>query len=339
MKTIQFITFLFIGSLASFSQSSYQEKMGEAMQYYATCNSVDTYQKAALRFELVTNGAPEEWLPLYYYSQCYIMMAFSETSSSIALKDGYLSIATAGLDKLLKSHPNESEVHVLQGLHHIASLTVDPSNRGQKYSGLSRASIEKALSLEPNNPRAKQMSLSNKVGTASFFGQDLSPFCAEAQTQLAEWDNYISKGPFYPTWGKAQLEEILKNCAPSGDIATPISDENGVNLTVVIKGIKIHKGAIMAELIDEYGTQISASMVAVTNETCELEFNNIKPGTYAIQFYQDVNNNQKMDTNKYGKPLESYGFSNNARGFMGAPKFKKMKFDLKADKTIDLTVK
>ena len=45
-----------------------------------------------------------------------------------------------------------------------------------------------------------------------------------------------------------------------------------------------------------------------------------------------------MDTKIFGIPKEPYGFSNDATGFMGPPKFKDAKFTIEANKTITIKV-
>ena len=45
------------------------------------------------------------------------------------------------------------------------------------------------------------------------------------------------------------------------------------------------------------------------------------PGRYAIEIYQDVNSNQKMDMSWLGLPLEPYGFSRDAKPFLSKPDF------------------
>ena len=44
-------------------------------------------------------------------------------------------------------------------------------------------------------------------------------------------------------------------------------------------------------------------------------------GTYAIGIFHDANLNNRLDNYFFGVPKEQYGFSNNARGFMGPPSF------------------
>ena len=52
------------------------------------------------------------------------------------------------------------------------------------------------------------------------------------------------------------------------------------------------------------------------------------PGTYAIETYQDVNANDKMDQTLIGLPEEPYGFSRDARPFLSRPGFDAVKITL-----------
>ena len=64
----------------------------------------------------------------------------------------------------------------------------------------------------------------------------------------------------------------------------------------------------------------------------------IPKGIYTIGIFVDVNLNNKMDTNFVGIPKEQYGFSNNAKGFMGPPTFEAASFTVDGPTThkIDL---
>lgn len=54
----------------------------------------------------------------------------------------------------------------------------------------------------------------------------------------------------------------------------------------------------------------------------------VEPGDYAIAVYHDENGNGKMDKRVFGIPKEPYGFSNNFRPTMSAPKFSDCKFTI-----------
>jgi uncharacterized protein (DUF2141 family) len=57
------------------------------------------------------------------------------------------------------------------------------------------------------------------------------------------------------------------------------------------------------------------------------------PGIYAVACFHDENGNNKMDTNMFGIPKEGSVASNDAKGFMGPPKFQDAKFTLPAGPT------
>jgi len=76
----------------------------------------------------------------------------------------------------------------------------------------------------------------------------------------------------------------------------------------------------------------------IMNNSSTITFEDIPSGVYAISVFHDENDNGKMDTNFMGIPKEDYGCSNDASGFMGPPKWKDAKFELKTDKTITITL-
>lgn len=73
----------------------------------------------------------------------------------------------------------------------------------------------------------------------------------------------------------------------------------------------------------------SADVPAIAGETV-ITLRAIPPGTYAIQTFQDVNANDKMDTSWLGLPLEPFGFSEDATPFLSKPSFDDVKFTLAA---------
>jgi uncharacterized protein (DUF2141 family) len=73
----------------------------------------------------------------------------------------------------------------------------------------------------------------------------------------------------------------------------------------------------------------SADVPAVAGETV-VRLHDIPPGVYAIQAYQDVNANDRMDTSWIGLPLEPFGFSQDATPFLSKPSFGQVKITLVA---------
>lgn len=57
------------------------------------------------------------------------------------------------------------------------------------------------------------------------------------------------------------------------------------------------------------------------NRAAKVTLGSLPAGRYAIAVFQDITGDGKMHTNLIGMPAEPWGFSNDARGFMGPPRF------------------
>lgn len=123
---------------------------------------------------------------------------------------------------------------------------------------------------------------------------------------------------------------------------TSTNAQDNYNLTVSINGADNNKGRIMIAVYNESSHFLSKGYKYTTsklsNKGCEVNFNNLPEGTYAVSVFHDENDNGKLDSNFLGVPKEDYGCSNNAKGFMGPPKWKDAKFQLKANKQITITL-
>jgi uncharacterized protein (DUF2141 family) len=77
----------------------------------------------------------------------------------------------------------------------------------------------------------------------------------------------------------------------------------------------------------------------IVNQQVAVSFADLSSGKYAVKVFHDENNNGKMDTGMFGIPKEKYGFSNNVKVVMSAPKIEELLFDVSSDKTITINLK
>ncbi|MDP5107028.1 MAG: DUF2141 domain-containing protein [Polaribacter sp.] len=128
----------------------------------------------------------------------------------------------------------------------------------------------------------------------------------------------------------------------TGIFSIKAQENDTFNLTIEVKGIKKNEGKIFIAIYDSEASFLNKSSGIIANINDKKStgiFKGLKKGTYAVSLFHDENNNQKMDTKIFGIPKEPYGFSNNATGFMGPPKFKDAKFNLDSNKTITIHIK
>lgn len=120
-----------------------------------------------------------------------------------------------------------------------------------------------------------------------------------------------------------------------------VQQEDNFDIKVEVKNVKNDKGKMFFALYDNeedfLKKEIKGEIKEIKNNTCLITFKNVPPGTYAVSVFHDENDNGKMDVNGLGIPIEDFGCSNDAKGFMGPPKWKNAKFEL-SDKSKSLIV-
>ena len=107
-----------------------------------------------------------------------------------------------------------------------------------------------------------------------------------------------------------------------------------ISLEMEINNLESNKGLIYIRILDENENPVIVGKSPVINYSSEISFDSISAGKYAIQFFHDENENQKMDFNLIGIPKEKFGSSNDVKPILGPPKFEKMLFEIYEDKKI-----
>ena len=140
----------------------------------------------------------------------------------------------------------------------------------------------------------------------------------------------------------AALVAAMVVCASAAlaETAHPAGPAGGTADLVIHVGNVSPKGGIMrlgvydaAGYPDDKNPIASADVPATPGETV-ITLTGLAPGAYAIEAYQDVNSNDRMDKSWIGLPLEPYGFSRNARPVLSKPGFDRVRFTLAAGRNV-----
>ncbi|MHA7843746.1 MAG: DUF2141 domain-containing protein [Winogradskyella sp.] len=123
-------------------------------------------------------------------------------------------------------------------------------------------------------------------------------------------------------------------------MSTNIYAQETFKLTIQVENADSNDGQMFVSVYNKEANFLNTSYKGVkskiTNNGCVVTFEGLPEGTYAVSIFHDENDNGTLDSNFVGIPKEDYGCSNDARGFMGPPKWEDAKFDLKTDKTITI---
>ena len=105
-------------------------------------------------------------------------------------------------------------------------------------------------------------------------------------------------------------------------------------LVIHVQGVSPKGGTLRLGLYDEVrypdndATPVASADVKAEMGETVITLTIVPPGIYAIETFQDINSNHKMDTSWFGFPLEPFGFSRDAQPHFSKPRFSAVKFEL-----------
>ena len=205
MKTIITAIVLFVCSLLT-AQTQYEQGMAKAMQLWGAGNNTE----AIATFERIASVEKTNYLPNYY-------IAFINTIATFGTKDkekaaALITKAQDALDNATLISPNNPEIMVVQAMLYTAILVQDPMTNGQKYSALAIEQYNKALIIDPKNPRAVFSKAEFEIGGAKYWGTDTKPMCDAIAKSIELFANFKPESQFHPNWGADRAQKALENC-------------------------------------------------------------------------------------------------------------------------------
>jgi len=208
MKTLFIILVLVSLSFTGSANDTYEKAMTQSIEKLFQAQSIPEYVEVANQFERISNIEKSEWLPLYYASYAYIMISFQEPEN--AKKDQFLDQAQKYLDQAMVIEPGESELYMLQGFLYPSRITIDPMNRGVTLMPEMNKSLDKALELNPDNPRVYYLRATMTFHTPEAYGGGASKALPLFKTADEKFRIFKPKTELSPNWGKEICELELK---------------------------------------------------------------------------------------------------------------------------------
>jgi uncharacterized protein (DUF2141 family) len=104
------------------------------------------------------------------------------------------------------------------------------------------------------------------------------------------------------------------------------------DLTIIVRGVRDARGVVRVDVCDKANFQtdkcpFKAEAPSMPGEVV-IEIRDLPPGIYAVQAFQDADNDGEMQQNFLGIPREGVGFGNGAKIGMSAPSFEASSTDV-----------
>lgn len=208
MKTLFTLLFSVVLLSVSGQESKYEQAMLQALEKMNNAGDKSAFIEAANTFERINQTEKNEWLPLYHAAFCYVSIGHLEQDMS--KKDPWFDKAQQFLDRAFEIAPQESELFVLQAFIYPGRMVVDPMGRGVEFMGKMNAALDKAIQLNPENPRSYYLRAITLVNMPEAFGGGPAVAKPIFETAKQKFDQFKPKSPIWPDWGKEMNEAELK---------------------------------------------------------------------------------------------------------------------------------
>jgi tetratricopeptide (TPR) repeat protein len=200
-------TFVFF--LATFFVAHAQQYEQGMKKAFDTWKEGSVTEASAL-FERIASVEKSNWLPNYYVALVNTTATFDPANGKNAA--AMLNKAQEALDNATMIAPNNAEIIVMQAMINTAWIVQDPMTNGMKLSAPTIALYEKAIALDPNNPRAVFGKAEFEIGGAKYWGTDTKPMCAEVARSIELFAKFKPQSEFHPKWGLDRAQQTLKDC-------------------------------------------------------------------------------------------------------------------------------
>ncbi len=181
--------FLLLLISTSLNAQTLEESLNKAFMQMDSAKSVPAMMSVSAQFEMIADKWANEWSANYYAALSKVIVSFMIPDAK--KKDLLLDDADKYLTKIKALNSESDETWVMAALIINARISVDGQNRGMQYSGEFNQDIEKAKSINSDNPRIYYMKGSSLFYTPEMYGggkEKAKPYFEKAEGLFAKED-------------------------------------------------------------------------------------------------------------------------------------------------------
>jgi hypothetical protein len=209
MKNTLLLLLMLLLGFATQAQTNpkYIQTMEKTLQGLDSIITVEGWQAKSNAFERIGQKETKEWLPQYYVALCQVRIFNLE--KDVNKQEALCTKADQFLARADSLNPNNSEIYVLRSMAASMHIRLNPMTNGQKYGPMASMLLEKAMKLDPTNPRAEMQKGMTLFFTPAQWGGD--PVKGKESLLKAKemFGTFKPASSIHPSWGLAMDEAIL----------------------------------------------------------------------------------------------------------------------------------
>jgi len=222
MKQLLLAATILFAVAAHAQRDKYNSAMLQALEKFDSSNTPADLESLAATFQRIGDAEKTQWLPYYWQGIALSRigwMYFPEQAGAAALKTddldktiaditGRVTAAADKADALATDSNAKSEILTLRNMVATQQMIVDPQSRYMTYGQQAADALQKAMQLNPNNPRVAYLQAMSVYGTPEQFGggKDKAKPLVQKAVDLAKAEQVK---PLYPHWSLEQSEKVL----------------------------------------------------------------------------------------------------------------------------------
>ena len=197
--------------LFSFAQSDkYAAAMQKNLALFDSAKTTADFQSLSDGFVRIGDAEKTQWQPYYYAA---LALSTSGWMNNVDKDEnaGKMNILIDKADALATADADKSEIALMRNMSATQQMMVDPQSRYMQYGAAATAALQKAMKLNPNNPRSYYLQGMSLFNTPPQFGggkDKAKPVFEKAVTLF----NAEQPTGFSPRWGKQQAIAQLALC-------------------------------------------------------------------------------------------------------------------------------
>ena len=211
MKTIIAAIALMAAVSVNAQSDKYEDAMKKNLSMFDSVKTTLDYQNLSSAFERIGDAEKTQWLPYYYAGLALTTAGWADPNLD---KDANAEKVKSLCDKaeaLTTDDSDKAEILSLRNMAATQQMVVDPQTRWQTYGAEAGAALQKAMELNPNNPRLYYLQGMSLFNRPEQFGGGKDKAKPVFEKAVALYKAEQAK-PLYPHWGLQQAEDMLAKC-------------------------------------------------------------------------------------------------------------------------------
>lgn len=225
MKQLLLIAAVTISVAAHAQSDKYMDAMKKSLSLFDSAKTGADLENAAASFQRIGDAEKTQWLPYYWSALCLATEGWkyypnekgeteikvSDLSGTITALAGRINAALDKADAIATDDSAKSEILTIRNMTATQQMLVDPQSRYMTFGAQANQDLQKAMTLNPNNPRAYYLQGMSIFGTPEQFGggkEKAKPIFQKA----VDLGSAEQEKPLYPHWGLDMSKAMLAAC-------------------------------------------------------------------------------------------------------------------------------